>query len=86
MVLLFNFSIKWVASLKVGIWDSMAIMSRSFFIQCQNCKKTMDECCSTDCQEIVHLPFEEQKTLRAGTHNSNKIFKKGRSEKLMFKN
>ena len=46
----------------------------------------MDECCSTDCQEIVHLPFEEQKTLRAGTHNSNKIFKKGRSEKLMFKN
>ena len=55
------------------------------FIQCEACKKAMDSCCSTACQEIVHLPFEEQKALRAGTHNSNKIFKKGRSEKLKFK-
>lgn len=55
------------------------------FIQCEDCKKAMDECCSTDCQEIIHLPAEEQKALRAGTHNSNKIFKKGRSEKLRFK-
>ncbi|MFT6049390.1 MAG: UPF0176 protein [Patiriisocius sp.] len=55
------------------------------FIQCEACKKAMDSCCSKACQEIVHLPFEEQKALRAGTHNSNKIFKKGRSEKLRFK-
>jgi UPF0176 protein len=55
------------------------------FIQCEACKKAMDSCCSAACQEIVHLPFEEQKALRAGTHNSNKIFKKGRSEKLRFK-
>ena len=55
------------------------------FIQCEACKKAMDSCCSAACQEIVHLPFEEQKALRAGTHNSNKIFKKGRSEKLKFK-
>jgi UPF0176 protein len=55
------------------------------FIQCEACKKAMDSCCSTECQEIVHLPFEQQKALRAGTHNSNKIFKKGRSEKLKFK-
>ncbi len=55
------------------------------FIQCENCAKTMDNCCSTECQEIIKLPFEEQKILRAGSHNSNKIFKKGRSEKLKFK-
>ncbi|GER58701.1 UPF0176 protein [Patiriisocius marinus] len=55
------------------------------FIQCEECAKTMDNCCSTECQEVIKLPFEEQKALRAGTHNSNKIFKKGRSEKLKFK-
>ena len=55
------------------------------FIQCEDCKKAMDSCCSTECQEIVHLPLSAQKALRAGTHNSNKIFKKGRSEKLKFK-
>ncbi|EDM45410.1 Sulfurtransferase [unidentified eubacterium SCB49] len=55
------------------------------FIQCEDCKKAMDNCCSTECKEIVALPYEEQKALRAGKHNSNKIFKKGRSEKLKFK-
>jgi len=55
------------------------------FIQCDNCKEEMQGCCSTECQEIIQLPFEEQKKLRSGLHNSNKIFKKGRSEKLKFK-
>jgi UPF0176 protein len=55
------------------------------FIQCEECAKKMNNCCSTECQEIIKLPFEEQKALRAGSHNSNKIFKKGRSEKLKFK-
>jgi UPF0176 protein len=45
----------------------------------------MDQCCSTPCQEIVALPIEEQRELRKGLHNSNKIFKKGRSEVLKFK-
>lgn len=45
----------------------------------------MNHCCSTECQEIVALPYEEQKALRRGKHNSNKIFKKGRSEVLKFK-
>jgi hypothetical protein len=31
------------------------------------------------------LPEEEQKALRKGKDYSNKIFKKGRSEKLPFK-
>jgi UPF0176 protein len=55
------------------------------FIQCENCKETLQGCCSIECREITQLPFEEQKALRSGLHNSNKIFKKGRSEKLKFK-
>ncbi|MFY0604014.1 MAG: rhodanese-related sulfurtransferase [Flavobacteriaceae bacterium] len=55
------------------------------FIQCDACSEKMENTCSTDCQEIIHLPYEEQKERRKGTHNSNKIFKKGRSEKLRFK-
>jgi UPF0176 protein len=31
------------------------------------------------------MPEEDQKALRKGLQNSNKIFKKGRSEKLIFK-
>jgi UPF0176 protein len=31
------------------------------FIQCEDCAKKMDGCCSEQCQEIVHLPYEEQK-------------------------
>ncbi len=55
------------------------------FIQCDSCKEKMDECCSSACQEINALPYEEQKELRKGKSNSNKIFKKGRSEVLKFK-
>ncbi|MDG2503434.1 MAG: rhodanese-related sulfurtransferase [Flavobacteriaceae bacterium] len=56
------------------------------FIQCESCQEKMDQCCSTACQEIAALPLEEQRKLRKGQHNSNKIFKKGRSEVLKFKN
>tara|TARA_B110000261_G_scaffold45583_1_gene53498 strand:- start:167 stop:1204 length:1038 start_codon:yes stop_codon:yes gene_type:complete len=56
------------------------------FIQCESCKEQMQNCCSDACKEIIQLSFEEQKNLRKGTHNSNKIFKKGRSEVLKFKN
>jgi UPF0176 protein len=45
----------------------------------------MQRCCSDPCKEIIQLPIEEQRTLRKGTHNSNKTFKKGRSEVLKFK-
>lgn len=55
------------------------------FIQCKSCQEKMNTCCSDTCKEVVALPFEEQKALRKGTHNSNKIFKKGRSEVLKFK-
>jgi len=55
------------------------------FIQCESCKKKTNNCCSSKCEEIVALPFEEQKALRKGNPESNKIFNKGRSETLLFK-
>ena len=55
------------------------------FIQCEECKAKMDNCCSDHCKEVNALPFEEQKKLRKGKKASNKIFKKGRSEVLKFK-
>ena len=55
------------------------------FIQCDSCKAKMEACCSNECKEVNRLPYEEQKALRRGKHNSNKIFKKGRSEALIYK-
>ena len=55
------------------------------FIQCEECKAKMEECCSNECKDINRLPYEEQKKLRKGKGNSNKIFKKGRSEALKYK-
>lgn len=54
------------------------------FIQCEACMEKMESCCSDECQEITHLPEDEQRELRKGANNSNKIFKKGRSSKLPF--
>ena len=55
------------------------------FIQCDSCKETMENCCSTNCMEINRLPPEEQKLLRKGQGNSNDIFKKGRTDHLSHK-
>ncbi|HEA20141.1 MAG TPA: rhodanese-related sulfurtransferase [Pricia antarctica] len=55
------------------------------FIQCENCAAKTQNCCSDACQEVFNMSFEEQKALRMGKGNSNKIFKKGRSSVLKFK-
>ncbi len=55
------------------------------FIQCDECKAAMENCCSTECQEIIHMPLVEQVKLRRGVKNGNMIFRKGKSEKLKFK-
>jgi UPF0176 protein len=55
------------------------------FIQCVCCAKLTENCCSAECQEIIQLSRDEQKRLRAGKKNSNKIFKKGRSKSLKYK-
>ncbi len=36
------------------------------FIQCDECAQTMEGCCTPKCQEIIHLPIEQQRQLRKG--------------------
>ena len=55
------------------------------FIQCDECKAAMENCCSAECHEIIHMPLAEQVKLRSGLKNGNMIFRKGKSEKLLFK-
>mgnify|MGYP005697294793 CR=1 FL=1 len=55
------------------------------FIQCEICAKKYKNCCPEECYKINSLPEEDQKRLRKGHKNSNKIFKKGKSEVLKFK-
>ena len=52
------------------------------FIQCPSCAEKRDNCCSDRCASVVALPEDKQRALRKGTHNSNKIFKKGRAHHL----
>jgi UPF0176 protein len=56
------------------------------FIQCESCAAKMEGCCSAECATVIHLPEEEQKAIRRGIKNGNKIFKKGKSDVLTFKN
>ena len=55
------------------------------FIQCDSCKAVMENCCSVECQNIIHLPMDEQIKLRRGVSVGNKIFRKGKSDNLKFK-
>ena len=55
------------------------------FIQCDDCKEAMENCCSTECLEITHLPLAEQVKLRRGKQVGNKVFRKGKSDALKFK-
>jgi len=55
------------------------------FIQCNDCKAIMENFCSSECLEISHLPLVEQVQLRRGKQVGNKVFRKGKSDKLLFK-
>ncbi|MCD9574822.1 oxygen-dependent tRNA uridine(34) hydroxylase TrhO [Flavobacterium soyae] len=55
------------------------------FIQCDECKAVMENCCSTECLEIIHMPLVDQVRLRTGKQVGNKVFRKGKSENLKFK-
>jgi UPF0176 protein len=57
----------------------------TLFIQCDKCRSKFDGCCSTDCQDIIHLPEEEQKKHRQGKHVNAKMYKKGRSPHIKYK-
>ncbi|MBU7576782.1 MAG: hypothetical protein KAF40_01875, partial [Flavihumibacter sp.] len=49
------------------------------FIQCKKCAEKYEGCCSTECQEVTHLPLEEQKALRKGIIKDQNIFNKSRA-------
>lgn len=55
------------------------------FIQCDECKAAMENCCSTECLDIIHMPLVDQVRLRTGKQVGNKVFRKGKSENLKFK-
>ena len=46
------------------------------FIQCESCNKSLDGCCSVECQKINNLSLEEQKKLRKGKKMIKRIYKK----------
>lgn len=48
------------------------------FIQCEDCAKTYEGCCSTACQQTIHLPVEEQKQLRQGIDKGRNVFNKSK--------
>jgi UPF0176 protein len=50
------------------------------FIQCSDCKKAFNNCCSPACKDIVALPEEVQKELRRGVTKERQVFKKGRKK------
>ncbi len=49
------------------------------FIQCDACKEKYEGCCSSACQEVIHLPIEQQRELRKGIEKERNVFNKSRS-------
>jgi UPF0176 protein len=49
------------------------------FIQCEDCAKAYDGCCSNACKETIHLPIERQREIRKGAANGQNIFNKSKS-------
>jgi UPF0176 protein len=49
------------------------------FIQCDECSKKYEKCCSKECQDIIHLPEEERKKIRKGIDKGRNVFNKSRS-------
>lgn len=50
------------------------------FIQCDACRAKMDGCCTDRCQEVFHMPLEQQLELRRGKikHDAHSVYNKGR--------
>ena len=48
------------------------------FIQCSDCAKIFDGCCTSECTDVYHLPLEEQEKLRAGNKNGIQVFNKSK--------
>lgn len=51
------------------------------FIQCEECAKEYQGCCSAECKEVINLPIDEQRKIRKGKEkpgDQRNIYKKGR--------
>ena len=55
------------------------------FIQCETCAQQLKGCCSEECKEVIALPADAQKEIRKGINKGRQVFKKGRSEKIIYK-
>jgi UPF0176 protein len=49
------------------------------FIQCVECNRKWEGCCSKECQGFIHLPIEEQKEGRKGIDKGRNVFNKSRA-------
>lgn len=49
------------------------------FIQCSECAEKMEHCCSDACKEMLLLPDERRKQLRAGIDKGQHIFNKSKT-------
>lgn len=49
------------------------------FIQCDECAKTYDGCCSTECKDTIHMPVERQAEIRKGIDKGQNIFNKSKT-------
>ncbi len=49
------------------------------FIQCDECAVKYEGCCSQECQDIIHLPEEQQAELRKGIDKGRHIFNKSKA-------
>ena len=49
------------------------------FIQCADCAKQFDGCCSKECQHILHLPEDERKNIRKGIDKGRNVFNKSKA-------
>lgn len=52
------------------------------FIQCDECARQLEGCCSEECKTFIHLPENEQKNLRKKFQQKRNVFRKGRADHL----
>jgi UPF0176 protein len=48
------------------------------FIQCDDCAKKYNGCCTPECQTVYNMPIEAQKELRKGIEKGQMVFNKSR--------
>ncbi|MDB5196470.1 MAG: rhodanese-related sulfurtransferase [Flaviaesturariibacter sp.] len=48
------------------------------FIQCDGCRQKMAGCCSAICQEVYHLPIDQQREVRKGLDLGRNVFNKSK--------